>query len=49
MSFATLKAAGAVYTSESVARDGNLITGNGPAASRKFGEAIAAALVTRIK
>lgn len=44
MSFATLKAAGAVYTSESVARDGNLITGNGPAASRKFGEAIAAAL-----
>jgi putative intracellular protease/amidase len=44
MSFATLKAAGAVYTSESVVRDGNLITGNGPAASRKFGEAIAAAL-----
>ncbi len=44
MPFATLKAAGAIYTSESVARDGRLITGNGPAASRNFGQAIAAAL-----
>jgi len=44
MSFSRLKAAGAIYTSESVARDGRLITGNGPAASHNFGKAIAAAL-----
>lgn len=44
LSFSTLQAAGAIYTSESVARDGRLITGNGPAASHNFGKAIAAAL-----
>ena len=35
MSFAALKTAGATYTSESVARDGSLITSNGPAALAK--------------
>ena len=44
MSFERLKAAGALYTSESVAQDGRLITGNGPGASHNFGLAIATAL-----
>lgn len=39
-----LKPAGAIYVNESVVRDGRLITANGPAASRQFGETIAAAL-----
>jgi len=40
-----LKKAGAVFTGASVERDGLIITANGPAAARQFGEAIAAVLV----
>jgi len=39
-----LKQAGAIFTGASVERDGLIITANGPAAARQFGEAIAAAL-----
>lgn len=35
---------GGIYTGAVVERDGRIITANGPAASRQFGEAIAAAL-----
>jgi protease I len=40
-----LKEAGAIFTGAPVERDGLIITANGPAAARQFGEAIAAALV----
>jgi protease I len=39
-----LEAAGCNYTGKDVEIDGNIITGNGPGAARKFGEAIAKAL-----
>ncbi len=39
-----LEAEGAIYTGALVERDGLIITANGPAASRAFGEAIANAL-----
>ncbi|MFH1285391.1 MAG: DJ-1/PfpI family protein [Candidatus Micrarchaeota archaeon] len=39
-----LKSAGANYTAKSVEIDGKLITANGPAPAREFGEAIADAL-----
>jgi len=39
-----VKAKGAIVTGEMVERDGNIITGNGPGASTKFGEAIVSAL-----
>ncbi len=37
----TLKQYGATYTGEPVTIDGNIITGNGPASSRAFGQAVA--------
>ena len=37
----TIKDLGAIYTGESVTQDGQLITGNGPAASSLFGRKIA--------
>jgi len=37
---ASLKAKGAVYTGADVQVDGNIVTGNGPQAATKFGEAI---------
>lgn len=39
-----LEAAGCNYTGKDVEVEGNIITGNGPGAARKFGEAIAQAL-----
>ncbi len=39
-----VQAGGATCTSESVVRDGLIITANGPGAARQFGETIAAAL-----
>ncbi len=39
-----LEEEGAILTSDTVERDGIIITGNGPAASSQFGEAIAAAM-----
>lgn len=39
-----LKQKGASYTGGVVVRDGNIITGNGPQASKEFGKQIAAAL-----
>jgi protease I len=39
-----IKAKGAIVTGEMVERDTNIITGNGPGASTKFGETIASAL-----
>lgn len=39
-----LEAGGATYTGADVERDGLIITGNGPGASREFGEAIVVAL-----
>jgi protease I len=39
-----MKAAGANLTSRAVVSDGNLITGNGPAAADEFGAALVAAL-----
>ena len=40
-----LKDKGAEYTGEGVQRDGNIITASGPPAARKFGDAIAKALM----
>jgi len=40
----TLKENGAIYEDSSVVADGNIITANGPAAARKFSEAIIKAL-----
>ncbi|MFC1884150.1 DJ-1/PfpI family protein [Thermodesulfobacteriota bacterium] len=40
-----LKAKGAIVTLKMVERDGNIITGNGPSAAEKFGEAIVSALI----
>jgi len=40
----TLKAKGATYTGADVTIDGKLITANGPAAAKKFGNAVADAL-----
>lgn len=37
----TIKDLGAIYSSLSVVKDGNIITGNGPTAARKFGETVA--------
>ena len=37
-----LEKAGAVYTAQSVERDGRIITGNGPEAAEAFGREIAA-------
>ena len=42
--FSDLREAGAIVSISSVERDGLVITANGPVASQKFGEAIAAAL-----
>jgi putative intracellular protease/amidase len=39
-----LEEAGAILTDAPVEHDGLIITGNGPEASRRFGEAIIAAL-----
>lgn len=39
-----IKAEGAVYTGGGVEKDGNIITGQGPAYAAKFGEAILSAL-----
>jgi protease I len=39
-----LRSKGANYTGETVARDGRIITGNGPEAAKQFGEAIVRAL-----
>ena len=39
-----LEKAGAIFTGASVERDGLIITANSPGGSRRFGEAIAAAL-----
>lgn len=39
-----LKTGGASYTGESVTKDGNIITANGPEAAQKFGEEIIRAL-----
>ncbi|VVB69681.1 Intracellular protease 1 [uncultured archaeon] len=39
-----IKAKGAIVSNESVVRDGNIITGNGPSASLEFAQAIVAAL-----
>lgn len=39
-----LKAKGVFYTEEDVVRDGNIITASGPAAAKKFGEALVEAL-----
>ncbi len=39
-----IKAKGAIVSDGPVVRDGNIITGNGPSASREFAEAIVAAL-----
>lgn len=39
-----IKALGGIYTGTDVARDGNIITANGPAAAYKFGEEILKAL-----
>lgn len=39
-----LRAKGAIYTGESVTRDGNIVTANGPAAATRFGEKIIEAL-----
>jgi protease I len=39
-----IKSKGAVVSDESVVRDGNIITGNGPGASQEFAQAIVAAL-----
>lgn len=41
---ADLRSHGALYSSEPVVRDGQIITANGPQAARSFGELIAAAL-----
>jgi len=43
----TLESHGAVYQSESVVIDGKIITANGPAAAKKFGEAILKALTEK--
>jgi len=42
-----LKAAGANYTGRAVEKDGDIITGSGPAASREFAEEIVRALLNR--
>lgn len=39
-----LKASGAIWTGKDVEIDGNIITANGPAAAKEFGEAIVKAL-----
>jgi protease I len=39
-----LQSHGAAYTGQAVTRDGNIITGNGPAAATEFGNAIVTAL-----
>lgn len=39
-----LKDAGAIYTAESVTKDGRIITGNGPDAATEFGKTIAESL-----
>ncbi len=39
-----LKSKGANYTAESVTRDGNIITANGPESAKKFGRAVVQAL-----
>jgi len=39
-----IKSKGAVVSDESVVRDGNIITGNGPGASQEFAQALVAAL-----
>ncbi len=39
-----IKSEGANYTGEGVERDGNIITADGPASAKKFGEAIVKAL-----
>lgn len=39
-----LKENGAIYQDEAVAVDGKIVTGNGPAAAREFGQAIVEAL-----
>lgn len=44
----TIKDLGATYTGESVTQDGQLITGNGPAASTLFGKTIAAEVGRRV-
>ncbi|MGC9310994.1 MAG: DJ-1/PfpI family protein [Candidatus Aenigmatarchaeota archaeon] len=41
---AALKAGGATYTGKTVEADGKVVTGNGPAAAREFGRAIAGLL-----
>ena len=44
---AELEAGGAIYTGTDVEIDGRIITGSGPAAAEKFGEAIAQALLSQ--
>ena len=44
-----LKTKGAIYTTEDVTRDGNIITANGPAAAQDFAETITQALLELIK
>ncbi|MFN5423519.1 MAG: DJ-1/PfpI family protein [bacterium] len=44
----TIKDLGATYTGESVTQDGQLITGNGPAASSLFGKTIAEEVKKRV-
>ncbi len=39
-----IKSKGAIVSDESVVRDGNIITGDGPSASKEFAEAVVAAL-----
>jgi len=39
-----IRAKGAIVSDETVVRDGNIITGNGPSASSEFAQAIVAAL-----
>ena len=41
---AAIKAKGAVYVNRAVVKDGNIITANGPAAARQFGNTIVDAL-----
>ena len=36
-----LKSSGAIYTGDAITIDGNIITGNGPASSKSFGQALA--------
>lgn len=45
----TIKILGATYTGEPVTQDGQLITGNGPASSRLFGEKISKAVINNLE